>query len=215
MFPQKGESVPILRFDGFSSEWKEKTFGDIFNLITDYVANGSFKSIRDNVKKYDTCNYAYMIRIADFNNNFKGPFIYTDVDGYNYLSKSKLNPNDLIMSNVGYVGKTFKVPQLDKPMTLAPNSILLRSSNYDIDFMYHLMNVDIIQYKIKINSSTGAQEKINKTDFKNISLFIPSYKEQKNISRLLLKLDNIINHQDNKLLSLKALKNAYLQKLFC
>ena len=60
----------------------------------------------------------------DASNNWNGPWLFTDKKGYDFLSKSSLKPKDILLSNVGAgVGKTFQVPKLDKPMTLAPNAV--------------------------------------------------------------------------------------------
>ncbi|WP_317758283.1 restriction endonuclease subunit S [Leuconostoc suionicum] len=45
-----------LRFAGFSDAWKECELGEVFDTVTDYVANGSFESLRNNVKSYTTEN---------------------------------------------------------------------------------------------------------------------------------------------------------------
>ncbi|MEL1262743.1 restriction endonuclease subunit S, partial [Leuconostoc mesenteroides] len=58
-----------LRFAGFSDAWKECELGEVFDTVTDYVANGSFESLRNNVKSYTTENYAYMIRLQDASND--------------------------------------------------------------------------------------------------------------------------------------------------
>ena len=48
MFPQKGETVPRVRFKGFEGEWKERRIGDICNVSTgksntqDKVDDGKF-----------------------------------------------------------------------------------------------------------------------------------------------------------------------------
>ena len=40
---------PQLRFEGFTDDWEERKLGKVFDTITDYVANGSFESLRKNV----------------------------------------------------------------------------------------------------------------------------------------------------------------------
>ena len=89
-----------------------------------------------------------MIRLQDASNSWKGPWLYTDEKGYNFLSKSRLFKDDILMSNVGTVGRFFQVPELDRPMTLAPNSVLIRSTSsnnqffifYDADSKYSRSN---------------------------------------------------------------------------
>ncbi|AHF19516.1 restriction endonuclease subunit S [Leuconostoc mesenteroides] len=203
-----------LRFAGFSDAWKECELGEVFDTVTDYVANGSFESLRNNVKSYTTENYAYMIRLQDASNDWKGPWLYTDQAGYLFLSKSKLYSNDIIMSNVGSVGKFFLVPDLDKPMTLAPNAVLIKSSTSNNLFLYQMMIGETMQSKINKKATPGVQSKINKTDFKKITTKIPQKKEQQKIGTLFKQLDNLIALHQQKLNLLKKQKQAFLQKMF-
>ena len=97
----------------------------IASTITDYVANGSFASLKANVRTYKEKNYALFVRTVDFANNFKGDLSYIDKESYDFLEKSKLYGGELMLSNIGAsIGKVFKVPHLDTPMSLAPNAII-------------------------------------------------------------------------------------------
>ncbi|KLV29990.1 restriction endonuclease subunit S [Priestia megaterium] len=214
LFPKEGESVPEIRFSGFSGEWEQRSLGDVFDTMTDYVANGSFEALRKNVNSYESENYAYMLRLQDASNQWKGPWLYTDKKGYNFLKKSTLYPGDIIMSNVGSVGKFFLIPHLDKPMTLAPNSVLIRSSKNDNYFIYQMMLTENIQNRVKERTTPGVQPKINKTDFKKIEVVIPTVEEQKLIGKLLKKLDETITLHQSELDALKETKRAFLQKMF-
>lgn len=127
--------------------WAWSRLEPIASLITDYVANGSFASLKANVRTYKEKNYALFVRTVDFANNFKGDLSYIDKESYDFLEKSKLYGGELMLSNIGAsIGKVFKVPHLDTPMSLAPNAIILRFFN-DItcDYFEYVKNVgDII-----------------------------------------------------------------------
>lgn len=165
---------PSYRFAGYTEPWEEKKLGEVFDIVTDYVANGSFESLRNNVKTYEKDNFAYMIRLQDASNSWKGPWLYTDEKGYNFLSKSRLFKDDILMSNVGTVGRFFQVPELDRPMTLAPNSVLIRSTSSNNQFLYFMMLTANIQDQITMRKTPGVQDKINKTDFKKVIATLPS-----------------------------------------
>ncbi|MCZ3635657.1 restriction endonuclease subunit S [Lactobacillus mulieris] len=202
---------PKVRFRGFDEPWKTKNVSSTFDIITDYVANGSFESLRKNVVTYKSYNYAYMIRLQDASNNWQGPWLYTDKKGYNFLSKSKLFPGDIVMSNVGSVGLFYLIPDLGKPMTLAPNSILLRSSFENNRFLFSLMNSNLIKTQIEKEKSPGAQPKINKTDFKKIKLVIPQRTEQNVIANLFKVIDSLLSLQQRKL-ELESLLYKHLKR---
>lgn len=56
--------------------WAWSRLEPIASLITDYVANGSFASLKANVRTYKEKNYALFVRTVDFANNFKGDLSY-------------------------------------------------------------------------------------------------------------------------------------------
>ena len=96
-------------------------------IITDYVANGSFASLKENVTLFNEPEYAHFIRNTDLKNGYFS--VYVDRHSYNFLSKSSLFGGEVIISNVGDVGSVFLCPKLDKPMTLGNNIIMLRPSD--------------------------------------------------------------------------------------
>ncbi len=68
----------LREFNNIPTNWEIKQIINITEIVTDYVANGSFKSLADNVNYKDDEDYAILIRLTDFNNQFKGPFVYVD-----------------------------------------------------------------------------------------------------------------------------------------
>lgn len=214
LFPAKGQTKPALRFAGFEDDWKEVKLGEVFDIVTDYVANGSFESLRNNVRTYEKDNFAYMIRLQDASNSWKGPWLYTDEKGYNFLSKSRLFKDDILMSNVGTVGRFFQVPELDRPMTLAPNSVLIRSTSSNNQFLYFMMLTANIQDQITMRKTPGVQDKINKTDFKKVIATLPALSEQEAIGSFFQDLDKAIAKQEEKVNQLKESKQTLLRKMF-
>ena len=49
--------------------WTYKKLGDICE-VTDFVANGSFATLKQNVTYYDEPNFAILVRLADYISNF-------------------------------------------------------------------------------------------------------------------------------------------------
>lgn len=181
MFPKNGAKVPEIRFPGFTEAWELCKLGRIFDVHTDFVSNGSFQSLKNNVRFYNDENYAYMIRLQDASNNWRGPWLYTDKHGFDFLKKSTVYENDILMSDRGTIGKFFLVPKLDRPMTLSSNAVLLRSSNCNNNFIYYMLNTIDIGNQIKKRTTPGVQPMISKTEFKKIITKLPVKEEQKKI----------------------------------
>ena len=104
--------------------YPSKKIGELC-LTTDYVANGSFAALKENVTYLDRPDYAILVRLTDYTKGWNGKYVYVSQEAYKFLSKSEVFPGDIVVANVGDPGKVFIVPDLGKPMTLGPNSICL------------------------------------------------------------------------------------------
>ncbi len=168
-------------------EWVN--IGDV-SYISDYVSAGSFASLRENVTYRTEPDYAVLVRIADFSSNFdESKFIYIDQHAYNFLSKSNLQPGDIIMSNVGSCGLTFRCPDLNKKMSLAPNAIVIRTSNNS--FFYHWLTSKKGQSDIQRITTKSAMPKFNKTQFKQLQIPLPPLAIQTRIVEILDHFTNL------------------------
>ena len=179
--------------------WEWVKLGDVVKQVTDFVASGSFASLRENVKYYKEENYAILVRTLDFRNNFEKDLTYTDKHGYEFLSNSNLFGGELLLSNIGSIGKVFIVPKLNKRMTLAPNSIMVR--HYDDsqrDWLYHFFLSPVGQEVLLSISSSTTQAKFNKTQLKGVLVPLPPLAEQKRIvnkiEEIFASLDEISLH---------------------
>ena len=156
--------------------WSEKELGDMDVLITDYVANGSFKALADNVQYLDVETNNVLIRLTDYNNNYSSDMVYISDDAYEFLAKSKLFGDEIIISNVGAnVGTVFRCPRLEKRMSLGPNAILLRSTVYG-HYLYLLFSGAYGQYLLSTIVTGSAQPKFNKTNFRSLKIVVPDTK---------------------------------------
>lgn len=192
-----------------------KTVGEIFEVVTDYVANGSFKSLKDNVN-YVENGYAALIRLVDYRNNFKNSLQYIDKKSYDFLLKTKLYGGEIVISNVGAnAGTIFRVPKLGIPMSLGPNTITINTSEkITNDYYYYYFQSHNGQNLIHSIISGSAQPKFNKTDFKNLSVPYPSIKEQKETVDILNALDKKIELNSKINTNLFELANIIFQQSF-
>ena len=178
--------------------------------MTDYVASGSFASLNENVKYYKEENYALLVRTVDLSNNFKNEPVYTDKHGYNFLENSNLFGGELILSNVGSIGRVFIVPKLNKKMTLAPNSIMVRTYNEQhIPWLFNLFESSFgLKILLSISSAT-AIKKFNKTGFKTLLIPIPPLIEQLRIIKKLELFDPYFKNFEKKYNKLQKLNQLY------
>lgn len=189
-----------------------KKLGDLPLLITDYVANGSFASLKENVSLLPIPDYAYFIRNTDLKSGNFGVFV--NRHSYDFLSKSALYGNEIIISNVGDVGSVFLCPILDKPMTLGNNVIMVRPKDEILNYyLYMWFKWFSGQGLIQGIKGGSAQPKFNKTDFRNLPTLIPPdellYEFHQLVSPMFKKIND--NNCENK--SLSTLRDSLLPKL--
>ena len=187
--------------------WSIEKIGEYASVITDYVANGSFAALAENVNYKSEPDYAVLIRLTDYNNNFSGDFVYIDEHAYEFLSKSKLYGNEIIISNVGAnVGTVFKCPKLQKKMSLATNAIMLKTKGND-DFYYYWFVSRNGQHSLQSIVTGSAQPKFNKTNFKELLVPVPPLDVQEKIAEYLFNIDKKIelNKKVNKNLEQQAM----------
>lgn len=214
----------FIEFDNTSSNMIETRFGlisDTFKLlktgelplvVTDYVANGSFASLKANVTLYQEPNYAYFIRNTDLKS---GTFeVFVDEHSYNFLSKSTLYGGEIIISNVGDVGSVFLCPKLNKPMTLGNNIIMLRPEQDNLQYYLYIWFKWLYgQSLIQGIKGGSAQPKFNKTDFKNLPIFLPPDDLLEQFHKIVNPMFELINKNNAENKNLTSIRNSILPKL--
>ena len=192
--------------------YKIVKIGDLEIIVSDHVANGSFKSLKDNVSYFDNPNYALFIRNIDFKKDLDGNKKYIDKKSYNYLKKSHLFGGEVVISNVADVGSVHRVPFIKKPMVVGNNQIFIKSKHFSMtDYLYVYFQSFWGQSSISSITSGSAQQKFNKTDFRSLEIPIPSEKWiLSNISPYVTLQDKIFNENQ----SLKQIKATLLNHCF-
>ena len=181
--------------------WSIIKVGELPLYISDYVSNGSFASLKENVTLYETPNYAQFIRNTDLKSRQFS--VWVDEASYKFLGKSKLTGGEIIISNVGDVGSVHLCPKLRIPMTLGNNVIMIKP--IDIVYNYFIyMTFKWFYGRDLIKGITGgsAMPKFNKTDFKSLKLAIPDYSTLSKFNSLVSKLmEQVINlnHSNQRL----------------
>ena len=187
-----------------------------FCVVTDYVANGSFASLRENVTYRSEPSFAILVRLKDHTNQWNGNYVYVDESSYKFLAKSSVQPGDIVISNVGDPGKLFLVPDLGMPMTLGPNSILVRPDQKfaSREYLFRYFQSEIGQEQIRKIVTATAQRKFNKTSFRKIKIPLPPLPEQKRIATILVAADALRTKRRESIALLDELLQSTFLDLF-
>lgn len=191
--------------------WELNKIGKLYE-VSDFVANGSFASLKENVTILEEPSFAIFLRNTDSKSNFTNQMRYVDEKTYKFLNKSKITGNEICISNVADVGTVFRPPvHLNKPMTLGNNLVLFRSDSPN--YFYYYFKYFYGQDQIQSITSGSAQLKFNKTDFRNLTVMeVP-----KNVISKFESLANDLNNLQFEILGenvkLTNLRDTLLPKI--
>ena len=205
IFPKAGETVPEIRFDGFSGEWESKEIRE----LADIVRGASPRPI-DDPKWFDKSSKVGWLRIRDV----------TEQDGrIHHLeqriskegeSKTRvLHESHLLLSIAASVGK----PVINYVSTGVHDGFLIfRQPNFDMEFMYQWLKS--FESKWQQYGQPGSQVNLNSDIVKNQVVLVPCRDEQILIGDYFKKLDRLINQHNQQITKLKNIKQACLDKMF-
>ncbi|RKU94297.1 restriction endonuclease subunit S [Helicobacter pylori] len=186
--------------------------GDILEVLTDYHSNGSYKTLKENVTLLEQPNFAIMIRTTNFEkNDFRKNLIYINQQAYNFLSKSKVLHQDILINKIANAGAVYFMPRLDKPVSLGMNLFLLRiKKNYNKYFIFCILKYN--EKRLRLMAKGTTTKTITKDNIKMFQILLPPLETQQKIARTLSVLDQKIenNHKINELLH-KILELLYEQ----
>ncbi|MGF0471625.1 restriction endonuclease subunit S [Lysinibacillus fusiformis] len=211
MFPKEGESVPEVRFTGFSGDWEERKLGEMMDVTSvkrihqsDWTNKGvRFLRARDIV--------------AASKNEEPSDYLYISVDKYNEYSKvsGKVSKGDLLVTGVGSIGVPMLVTD-DKPIYFKDGNIIWFKNEYKIDgdFFYYSFGNNKIQKYIRDVAGIGTVGTYTIDSGKKTPISLPSFEEQTKIGNFFKQLDATIALYQHELNTLKETKKAFLQKMF-
>ncbi|WP_299142101.1 restriction endonuclease subunit S [uncultured Vibrio sp.] len=196
--------------------WDVRDIGSTFALLTDYHANGSYEILQENVSLSNE-GYALMVRTTDLEkNNFTDSVNYISEHAYNYLTKTKVYGNELVVNKIGSAGKVYLMPILNRPVSLGMNQFMIRliEDKANPVFMYYLLTskggIQAIQKKVK-----GAVTKtIRKDALREIELPIPPKHKQDEFSQFIDQHKRLLDDQKSLKEHYEQSFNSLMQKAF-
>ena len=203
MFPQAGEKVPRIRFEGFTDDWKMRRLSD----MSDYKnGKGHEDKIVEN-GKYELVN----LNSISIDGGLKSSYKFIDE------ATETLQKGDLVMvlSDVGrgdLLGRVAIIPE-DNKFVLNQRVALLRP-NETANSLFLFSYINAHQRYFKLKGAGMSQLNISKGSVEGFESYVPTLAEQIAIGNFFCNLDMQIQTQSEKIEKLKQLKSAYLQKMF-
>ena len=191
MFPQDGEKVPAIRFEGFTDDWEQRKLSDCVEFLD---------TMRRPLKEGD---------------REKGPYPYYGASGIvDYVSDYIFDEELVLLSEDGanITDRNYPVCFLASGKYWVNNHahVLKTYRGNENNFIFNsLERMDFTQY-----NSGMAMPKLNKDVCRNIPLFCPSFAEQKEIGDYFRNIDHLITLHQRKCEDLQKLKKFMLQNMF-
>lgn len=202
----------------YPEDWREEKIEDIFSVITDYVAAGSFADLSQNVVYLKSPDYAQLVRTKDIKSKFtNNDFVYISKSAYEYLWRVHFDKPIIIMPNIGNCGEVYYLePHMlpYKNSALGPNAIMLKKTTHDMKFLSYALERDDFQSSLADITSPSGQTKFNKTALAKISIVIPEcFSEQQAIASVLSDFDEHIDNLSELIEKKKAIRDGALEDL--
>lgn len=201
MFPQKGETVPRVRFKGFQGEWVRQRLGDI-------SASFSGGTPAVSVSDYYGGNIPF-IRSGEIHENRTQ--LYITQAGLNNSSAKIVEKGTILYALYGATSGDVGISKLRGAINQA---ILAIEPTKDIDNFFLAGFLQSYKNRIINELLQGGQGNLSGSLVKKILLAIPSLPEQRAIASYFTALDAQITLQRERLEKLKQIKAACLEKMF-
>ena len=206
-----GEKIktPAIRFKGFTNDWEQRKLSEILYLLKDGT-HGTHQDVEDGPLLLSAKNIKNGQISWDSSDRRISESEYEKIH-----SNFNLEKEDILLTIVGSIGET-AILKDNYRLTFQRSVAYLRpKSNIKPEFLYSEIQSPRFQKELMNRKSTSAQPGIYLRDLSVIPVSYPkNLEEQKQIGRVFVNLDNLITLHQRKLLKLKNIKKAMLDKMF-
>ena len=203
MFPKNGAKVPELRFAGFADDWEERKLKELGDIQTGNTPPTS-----------DSDNYSLDGVLWVTPTDIKSLVISNTAKKLSQVGVTKARiakAGSILVTSIASIGKNTLL-RMDAGFNQQINSLTPTSEN---DSYFLLTQSEKWSEKMKQTAASATMQIVNKTDFSNISTYVPVHKEeQEKIGSFFKQLDDTIALHQRKLDLLKEQKKGFLQKMF-
>ncbi len=187
MFPQKGESVPRVRFKGFQGEWKERKLGEVCLVNRGVRITRKDLSNAEGYPVFQNTNYP--------------------LGFYQYYNVEAKNPFVIIGGSAGLIGFS------NKEFWAADDCVYFKDKEEtDKSFLYNILCSHEAEIKKEVRGSSVPR--LDRSILEKLRINLPSLPEQRAIASYFTTLDAQITLQRERLEKLKQIKAACLEKMF-
>ena len=212
MFPKEGQTVPEIRFEGFTDAWEKRKLESLCDLFTD----GDWIEAKDQsnlgVRLVQTGNVG-ITQYLDKENNKK----WISEEKFEKLHCKEIFQGDILVSRLPEpAGRACIMPDLGTRMITAVDCTIIRTSK-DCNSKYLVQYLSTPSYFKIVNSflGGGTRQRISRGNLSTINIPIPvCLAEQEKIGNYFQNLDHLITLHQRKCDELQNIKKFMLQNMF-
>ena len=187
MFPQKGESVPRVRFKEFQGEWKEIKLGEVCLVNRGVRITRKDLSNAEGYPVFQNTNYP--------------------LGFYQYYNVEAKNPFVIIGGSAGLIGFS------NKEFWAADDCVYFKDKEEtDKSFLYNILCSHEAEIKKEVRGSSVPR--LDRSILEKLRINLPSLPEQRAIASYFTALDAQITLHRECLEKLKQIKAACLERMF-
>ena len=208
MFPKDGESVPEIRFAGFTDPWEQRKLGEIADKVTEKNLDGNITEVLTNSAEYGVINQTeFFDHAVAKESNIAGYYVIAPGD-FVY------NPRISATAPVGPIRRnTLGIHGVMSPLY----TVFRLTDAVDGTYLSHFFKTNGWHGFMKLEGNSGARSdrfSIGDATFFEMPIPVPSSSEQHAIGSFFSRLDDLITLHQRKYDKLVIFKKSMLEKMF-
>ena len=215
MFPQDGEKVPAIRFEGFTDDWEQRKLLGCIEKITDFRGRTPKKLGMD----WSESGYLALsaLNVKDGYIDFSQDVHYGDQALYEkWMNGNELHEGQVLFTTEAPMGNVAQVPD-NKRYILSQRTIAfdVKEDIITENFLATLLRSPVVFNTLTSLSSGGTAKGVSQKSLAGVDVQIPvDLKEQTLLADYFQSLDHLITLHQRKCEDLQKLKKFMLQNMF-
>lgn len=207
LFPKNGERYPELRFPGFTDAWEQRKLGDIatFSKGNGY-SKSDLASSGDPIILYGRLYTNYETTISNVDT-------FVELKDKSVISQG----GEVIVPASGETAEDIsRASVVKKQGIIIGGDLNVIKANHLLDPTFLALTISNGEQQKELSKRAQGKSVVHlhNSDLQEVNLTFPLLNEQKEISTLFEKMDNIITLHQRKLGHLQLQKKALLQQMF-
>ena len=215
MLPKEGESVPEIRFPGFTDSWKLRKLSATKTFFTDGNYGEAYPKASDMTDSSEGIPFLTGSNLKDGR---------LDITGVNYITKDKhvkltsghLEEDDIVIAVRGSLGTLGYVNKENVGWNINSQLAILRTDKSELcgKFLLQFLLSGVGQNELLKRQTGSALKQLPIGAIKEVDVPITSILEQQRIGEFFSNLDSFIILQKRECDKWQTLKKALLQQMF-